>query len=208
LNKESTVNIITANTPLETRVHQQEFALTGYVTEYVGGSILFSRLNRLFKCDKISIAMEAYCDWGNVTNEDLLIFGGPVNNPLSKRLCEVYSNELPFHFNEYSLVSKDGAVRFDSLIDTGGIQKDYAMIINTVSPFDPSKRTIMIAGCRTMGCLGGALFMNDLKSFTFVKKSDPTVFKHNSYTLIIEVHSHNFSVLGKPRLVKVATFDV
>lgn len=208
LSHNAPIYFITANTPKSTRIDQNEFALTGYVTEFVGSSLLSSKLGKLFKNTSSFIGMEDYTNWGEISKNDIVLFGGPVNNPLTKKVLEDYRDFIPYYFNEYSLCMKNESVCYESIISDDNIQMDYALVINTKSPYQSDKRVILIAGCRTMGCLGGAIFMNQDKAHKIVKKLNKKIHKHNSYALVIKVKSHKFNIMGTPTLVSAVTFDV
>ena len=205
--KKNIVNIVTANTPKETRIVEEEYALTGYVTEFIGASILSNKAEELFSSQKIKIFMSDYITMANATQDDLILFGGPVNNPITAEIMKVYNEYLPFGFQEYSLVSKDGLERFDSIPPSDNVQKDFALVMNLPNPFDVSKRVIIVAGCRTMGCLGGAKFLALPKAPKLIKKLNKKYNSKNSYALIIEVNSYAFDILGVPNIIKAKEFD-
>ena len=74
-NQNNIVNIITANTPEEYRIDVNEFAITGYVCEYLGASIISTNLKKAYKNLNTEIYMEFEDKYK--TDENLVLIGGP-----------------------------------------------------------------------------------------------------------------------------------
>ena len=93
------ISIVTANTPIETRVDENEFAVTGYVAEYMGADNITSALERIYKNASFQIDMECFFDYRNII-QNLVVIGGPVNNPLAKKIFDKI--DIPFELETYS----------------------------------------------------------------------------------------------------------
>ena len=199
LESDPKVHVVTANTPPETRIDQKEFAVTGYITEYMGAAHLSSALKRIYKQAVFYYDMECFFDYRNL-RENLILIGGPVNNPATGRLFREL--EIPYEFDGFSLVHKKTDRRFDAVI-TDYIEEDYALVVNCRNPFAGSgkskKRCVLIAGCRTIGCYAGALYLAE-------HARQLKVGKHENYAFVVKIKGHSYSAIGDPELVEIEYF--
>lgn len=208
------VYIVTANTPIETRVVSNEFAVTGYISEYMAADNITSFLERVYKKIKFEIDMQCYFNYKNVT-KDVIVIGGPVNNPLTRKIFDKVN--LPFKFVDYDLVNIQNQKVYKSEINIDVaeqyIEKDYCLIVNMMNPLDndDDSRAIIIAGCRTLGCYAGAKFLTRdykkiSKSLSNMNIDESELQKSNNYALVIETSGYSYSVIGTPKLVDVVIF--
>ena len=67
--------------------------------------------------------------------------------------------------------------------------------------YNPKKRTILIAGCRSIGCLAGAKYMAELfnDKNSMIKK----IYNYDEYALVLKVFSHSLNDVGVPELIEV-----
>ena len=195
----NTVSIITANTPDSYRIDESEYAVTGYVCEYVGASIISSHLKKTYKEIKTDIYMEFEKRY-DVT-ENLIFIGGPNHNPLSKKLLS--REEIPFYFEEFSLINKKTQQEYKSKAsddsDIQHIEEDYILIINTKSLFNSKKRIILIAGCRSIGCLAGARYMTEF--FKMDSSIIKNLYNYDEYALVLKVLSHSINSVGVAEII-------
>lgn len=195
------VNVITANTPHETRIDEKEYALTGYVSEYMAADSITSCIEKLYKNVSVQIDMEHFFDYRNITN-NMIIIGGPVNNPLSKKLFA--DMDFPYSFEGFTIVNKHNQTRYTPVINQY-IEKDYAYVANFQNPYNEENRILLFAGCRSLGCYAGAKalskhYQNPLLQ-NFLKTNED-----KNYAFIVETNGHTYSAIGNPKIIEFQSF--
>jgi hypothetical protein len=143
-------SIVVADGPLsETQhptIHPAEFAaateLSGYLAQTLRISVSRVRASVDFPLDE---ALE-----GN-----LILIGGPLYNRVHRLMLERL--ELPYEFRDRVLVRISDGRTFAPVSSADGVAAvDYGLVVITANPYNPSSRLILLAGCRTFGCLGAA----------------------------------------------------
>lgn len=192
------MGIVTASTPERIRIQEDECAALGYITEYMGASNIMYHLNKVYSKIKFDIDMECFFNEKDL-NKNIILIGGPVNNRLTRRFLEEIN--IPFRFEGYTLVDELNNKRYDAVISNDNIETDYSLIVNWDNPFVPGYRTIMICGCRTIGCYAGVLFLTE--SFRELKLMK----NQKNHVAIVKTKGGSYHVIGKPALVSFNVFD-
>lgn len=73
--------------------------------------------------------------------------------------------------------------------------EDFALIMNVKNPYDPEKRVIFIAGCRSIGCYGGAIFLSQQ-----LKEIQKKV-HWDEYALVVSCSGDAEDLNARPKLV-------
>lgn len=201
------ISIITANTPDDHRFDGNEKVTLGYTYEYMGSALLIGAIKQIYKNKaEISINMQFQSPKRNL-KDNLVLFGGPVHNPLTKQvffgsLENKPLIEVPFHFKDFTLVNELNGEIYDALSQGEYYGEDYALIINTNNPWNKNKRVIGILGCRSVGCYGAAMFLskqsNQHKNFKKYK---------GSYLAVIKCESDETGLIDDPTVIYHAEFN-
>ncbi len=208
------VHIVTANTPENTRIDGNEYAVTGYLSDYLSADRLTSHLRNVFKGLQFSINMESYFNYDSA-GDNLIIIGGPVNNPLARKVMGEI--DLPFEFQGYSLVNKFKIKEYSPVIsedlENRFIEKDYGLLVNIGNPFDHnrSSRIVIIAGCRILGCYAGARFLTQpyRKIRQSLREQDirgRALGGKRNFALVVEASGHGHRLVGFPKLIDYEFF--
>ena len=204
---ETWLKFITANPLLE---DASELVTCGYVFEYRAAGELGSTMNKLYGPNlKISTAMSkphfSYT-YGEL-DTNLILIGGPFHNCVTRNFLERMGNSWPFRFEEdATLVYTDPTGKLPQqrftpkVVDGKYYGEDYALIMNVKNPYDPAKRVIFIAGCRSIGCYGGAIFLS--QQLKELRKKAPW----DEYALVVSCSGDAEDLNARPRLV--ATFPL
>lgn len=203
LNNNNGVTVITANTPEDTRINETEFALTGYVMEYMSADKITSHIDRLYKGMTTSIDMEAYT-LDKELRENLVLIGGPITNPKTKKVMERIKN-LPYEFRGYALTRKNSEKLYETKFssDDSSIDEDYGLIVNCQNPYNYEKRVIILAGCRNFGCYIGA------EQLVTMKKNDLNLISSTSdYAIVVKGMVLNHSNICEISIVDYQEFNI
>lgn len=87
-------------------------------------------------------------------NENLIIFGGPVHNQVSKRMLEKLQPSVGFE--GFDTVHKPSGDRHSARIENEKIVEDFGIVVARKNPFNREKRVLIFAGSRVYGNLGAA----------------------------------------------------
>jgi hypothetical protein len=127
--------------------------------DVLAANYISSSLQRIFPGRRIHVrsasAFRAEHDLGG----NLVIVGGPATNRYFAAMAERLELPIEFEvFRERSILIKksDGSRRPQVVDDEGRTIKDYAVLILSSNPFDPTARVIMVAGCGTLGTTAAA----------------------------------------------------
>jgi hypothetical protein len=143
-------SIVVADGPLNEAkrptIHPAEFAaateVSGFLAQTLRVSVTRVRASVNFPMDE---SLE-----GN-----LILIGGPVYNRVHRLMLERL--DLPYQFQDRTLVRIKDGQRFAPISSDEGVATvDYGLIVITANPYNQRSRLIMLAGCRTFGCLGAA----------------------------------------------------
>jgi hypothetical protein len=145
------VSIVTAEGP---EPDSTEYTITVYPAEYAAATEIAHYLGSELRCDVERICTSSEFPPDHAIRGNLVLIGGPVHSPLTRMMLE--RTQVPFHFEEYTLVNSQSGERFDAEIKDGVVTSDVALVVVTDNPFNPSNRVVMVAGCRTYGCIAGA----------------------------------------------------
>jgi hypothetical protein len=151
LNRGATVSIVTADGP---EPDPTEYTITVYPAEYAAATEIAHYLGSELRCNVERICTSGEFPEDHAITGNLVLIGGPVHNRLTRIMLE--RTEVPFHFEEYTLVDDRSGERFDAEIRGDVIVSDVALVVVTDNPYSPSNRVVMVAGCRTYGCIAGA----------------------------------------------------
>lgn len=179
----------------------------GYTFEYMALGEINSLFRYVYNAKKSIPCKMARLDSENYFFElqnHLILIGGPNHNSVTKSLFFSEYVNYPFSFvNNNSLVyRKPGSSAIEKIYksktlkgSSGDFQNDYALILNVKNPRNKQKRIILICGCRSIGCYGGAVFFsNHLKELKNIVR-DP------EYALVIECAGNNEGLIHEPKLV-------
>ena len=213
-NETPDINCFTANPGIR---DSDELVELGYVFEYMAiGEIKSKFYEVLPNGTNINVNM-SNLEFEKITptllKNNLVVIGGPFHNSVTRDLFSRIDN-LPFHFEEdASLVytyedgrtdkytpnlydpnkNKDGSSFFDN---------DYALILNIKNPYDIGKRIILIAGCRSVGCYGAAVYLTEhLDDIKNKIKSD-------EYALVITCNGEKENLVGKPKFCNYYPLEI
>jgi hypothetical protein len=151
LHRGAAVSIVTADGP---EPDPTEYTITVYPAEYAAATEIAHYLGSELRCDVERICTSNEFPDDHAITGNLVLIGGPVHNRLTRLMLE--RTKVPFHFEEYTLVNDQSGERFDAEIKDDVIVSDVALVVVTDNPFNSTNRVVMVAGCRTYGCIAGA----------------------------------------------------
>lgn len=173
--------------------------------EYRAAGELGSTMNKLYGPNlKIKTAMSkdhfSYT-YGDLSS-NLILIGGPFHNCVTRNFLERMGTSWPFRFeDDATLVYTDPegklpTQRFTPLaVDEKYYGEDFALIMNVKNPYDPEKRVIFIAGCRSIGCYGGAIFLS--QQLKEIRKK----VHWDEYALVVSCSGDAEDLNARPKLV-------
>jgi hypothetical protein len=160
--RNESVSIVTADGP---DPDPTEYTITVYPAEYAAALEIAHYLGGELGCRIERICTSSEFPEDHAIEGNLVLIGGPVHNPLTALMLERL--HVPFHFEGYTLVNENSGERYDAVIENEMIVSDVALIVTAPNPYNPSNRVVLIAGCRTYGCVAGARqLINPLVSIT------------------------------------------
>ena len=190
-------SIVVADGPLSDAkrptIHPAEFAaateLSGYLTQTLRISVTRVRPSVNFPLDE---ALE-----GN-----LILIGGPVYNRVHRLMLERL--DLPYEFRDRVLVRLEDGMTFAPVSSADGVAAvDYGLIVITVNPYNPKSRLVLLAGCRTFGCLGAARAMIG----PYVGQLVPHVRRNLSCCVVVRMDVVDDGYVGRLQVVDSAFFS-
>lgn len=206
---ETWLKFITANPQLE---DVSELVTCGYVFEYRAAGELGSTMNKLYGPDlviKTAMSKDHFSYTSGDLRSNLVLIGGPFHNCVTRHFLEWMGPSWPFHFEEdATLVYTDPegklpSQRFSPVAMEGKFYgEDYALIMNVKNPYDPEKRLIFIAGCRSIGCYGGAIFLSQQ-----LKEIHKKV-QWDEYALVVSCSGDAEDLNARPKLEEVFPLNV
>lgn len=206
---ETWLKFITANPQLE---DASELVTCGYVFEYRAAGELGSTINKLYgpnlKIKTVMSKNEFSYTYGELSSNIILI-GGPFHNCVTRNFLERMGASWPFHFeSDATLVYTDpeGKLptrRFTPLeVDKSYYGEDFALIMNVKNPYNPEKRVIFIAGCRSIGCYGGAIFLS--QQLKEIRKKAPW----DEYAVVVSCSGDAEDLNARPKLVDTFPLNI
>lgn len=152
--RRASFSVVVADGPIDrygnTSVHPAEFAAATEICSF---------LARAFRVPAPKVSVSNDFPIGPALEEDLIVIGGPIHNAIHRAVVE--KTPIPYEFQGRRLVRDDGRV-FEPVNAENGLPTiDYGLIVVTPNPFNENKRVVLLAGCRTFGCLGAARAMTD-----------------------------------------------
>ncbi|WP_433003694.1 hypothetical protein [Kribbella sp. CA-294648] len=191
----SDFSIVVADGPLSEKnrptIHPAEFAAATELSGYLAHSL---RINVTRVRASINFPLDEALE-GN-----LILIGGPIHNQVHRLMLERL--ELPYEFQDRDLVRvKDGKV-FAPVSSADGVAKiDYGLIVITANPYNPDARLVLLAGCRTFGCLGAtrAIIGPTITQFTSRAQAG------RSYCLVVQMDVVD-NYVGRVQVVDHAYF--
>ncbi len=205
------VECITANPDSKDNA---EHVSLGYVFEYMSVGELKSTWTKNFKDLEINVNMSPSINTLNtdIPDENLLVIGGPFHNKVCKNILDFFGKKLPFYWK--TVGDEDAVLHFEHdgktdtytpLLTSDGTRsyysRDYAIIVNAKHPNVKNKRVILLIGCRSIGCYGGAVFLS--KHLNKVKLKD----LGDEYALIVKVNGEEDQLTSTPRLEATYTLN-
>lgn len=127
-----------------TAVYPTEMSAANEVSAYLTES-LGCRVTRV--CTSKEFSPREY-------EHNLVVIGGPIHNSVARTVLGRI--RPPLHFEEHDLVDDSTDRRYKPKIVDGKIVGDTSLLVLAPNPFNAQARVIVIAGCRTYGCLAGA----------------------------------------------------
>lgn len=185
---------------------KQEHTALGYPFEYMALGEVNSMFRYVYKIDKSIACKMAKCSFEE-NNPDLqnhlILIGGPPHNSITKHIFDKF--EIPFSFGQNNTLiyqpknESNKSTLYHPELANGNedfFKKDYALILNIRNPYakDNARRLILICGCRSIGCYGGAVFLsNHLRE---IKK----IVKDSEYALVVECEGNAEGLICEPKL--------
>lgn len=162
-----------ATSPDRPTIHPAEFAAATQLSGYLAKSL---RINvtqvRVAKSFPVSEGIES----------NLIVIGGPIHNRVHRLMLERLA--LPYEFRGRSLVRLEDGVAFEPVSSADGLAKiDYGFIVITANPFNSNARLVLLAGCRTFGCLGATRAIIE----PTVNRIAPLVRAGRSYCVVVKM---------------------
>lgn len=204
--EQPSIHFVTANTG---HYDGEELVTLGYIFEYMSvGEIksFFSKLYAPFPSMTTNMSPERFESVKlKDLKQNLVLIGGPFHNRVTGSLLTRMVN-CPFRYDpDATLVytpPEGEEKRFTPLAyDPDGIsgekpyfESDYCLIMNIKNPWDSSKRVILISGCRSVGCYGGAVYLSSRLSE--LNKMDLT----DEYALVIQCDGEREDLVSPPQL--------
>lgn len=204
--EQPSIHFVTANTG---HYDGEEMVTLGYIFEYMSvGEIkaCFSKLYSPYPSMTTNMSPEHFESVKlKDLKQNLVLIGGPFHNRITGALLARMVN-CPFHYDsDATLVytSPEGKEdRFTPLAyDPDGVsgekpyfESDYCLIMNIKNPWDSSKRVILISGCRSVGCYGGAVYLSSRLSE--LRKKDLA----DEYALVIQCDGEREDLVSPPQL--------
>lgn len=197
---ETWLKFITANPQL---ADESELVSCGYVFEYRGAGELGSTMNKLYGPNlqiKTTMSRVDFSYTYSDLSTNLILIGGPFHNSVTRNFLERMGTSWPFRFEpDSTLVYTDpdgNKTPFKpKTINKEYYGEDYALIMNVKNPYDPEKRVIFIAGCRSIGCYGGAIFLS--QQLKEIRKKVPW----DEYALVVSCSGDAEDLNARPKLM-------
>lgn len=187
---------------------EQEYTYLGYPFEHMALGEINSMFRYVYKVNKSLPHKIARIDFENYPNEvfynNLILIGGPVHNSITKNFVFSGNIRLPFSYDEnnnliFSSDNNSKQIRYEAVMYNGDdkyFEKDYALILNIKNPKDDKKRVILISGCRSIGCYGGATFLsNNLKKIK-------NIVKDQEYAIVVECEGNKDGLIKEPKFIQ------
>lgn len=186
---------------------EQEHTNLGYPFEHMALGEINSMFRYVYKIDKsipCKMSKPNFEDYNHEFQNHLILIGGPNHNSITKNL--IFSNsKIPFSYNQNNTLvyfQKNGSSEITKTYspqmadgDNNFFKKDYALILNIKNPHDYQKRIILICGCRSIGCYGGAVFLSN-----YLKKIKKIV-NDPEYALVVECKGNDDGLISEPKFV-------
>lgn len=212
--EKNTVQFITANTG---QYDGNELVTLGYIFEYMSVGEIKSFFSKLYAPNPsmtTTMSPERFSDiQQRYIKQNLVLIGGPFHNKVTGALLNRMDN-CPFHYDsDATLVYAPAAgeeVRYtpkmyDPSAESGQksfFENDYCLIMNVKNPLDPTKRVILISGCRSVGCYGGAVYLcTKLNEINKLAQSD-------EYALVIQCDGEREDLVSPPQLCACYPLDI
>lgn len=143
-------SVVVADGPLnaygQPTVHPAEFAAATEIMSFLG---------RTFRAGTPHVSIANGYPLDAALERSLVVIGGPIHNAVHRIMIE--RMKVPYEFRDRVLVRTTDDVSFTPQESGGGVPAvDYGLIVIGPNPFNPRARVVLLAGCRTFGCLGAA----------------------------------------------------
>ncbi|MBQ9104061.1 MAG: hypothetical protein IJY57_03125 [Clostridia bacterium] len=192
---------ITANPEVD---DEGECVTLGYVFEYMSVGELQSTWSKCFSDLEFNVTMSSK-ENTVIPPENLLVIGGPFHNQITRLILEQF--DFPFGWDSdanLTFKTETGVDTYSPKL-TGFTKQfygeDYSLVLNIKNPTSPDKRILLIIGCRSIGCLGGAIFLS--KHMNKIKRKGLT----DEYAFVVKVSGNEEQLTSDPRLEKVYSLD-
>jgi hypothetical protein len=124
--------------------------------EFAAATEIIESITRQFQCHVGRVSTASQFPKDRLVDSHLVVIGGPINNEIYRNLTERLA-DFPYAFDGRVLVDVTKNVRYEPLEDSdGNLSHDIALIVLTRNPLNLDRRLVILAGCRTFGCLGAA----------------------------------------------------
>lgn len=127
--------------------------------EFAAATEIIESITRQFQCHVGRVSTASQFPKDRLVDSHLVVIGGPINNEVYRNLTGRLA-DFPYAFEGRVLVDVTKNVRYEPLEDPdGNLSHDIALIVLTRNPLNLDRRLVILAGCRTFGCLGAARLM-------------------------------------------------
>lgn len=209
------IRFITANTG---QYDGEEMVTLGYIFEYMSVGEIKAFFSKIFAPNPqmtTTMSLERFTDIKRKDiKQNLVLIGGPFHNSVTGALLNKMEN-CPFRYDltDATLIFTTPSgeeVRYtpkmyDPSAESGMrsyFENDYCLVMNVKNPLDSSKRIILISGCRSVGCYGGAVFLSS--QLTQAKK----LVQSDEYALIIQCDGEREDLVSTPQLCACYPLDI
>jgi hypothetical protein len=176
--KSSTVQVVVADGPLSSygfpTIHPAEFAAATEISMFLQHGLNTS-VGRVCSASAFPA--------NDLLEETLVIIGGPVHNSLYRTFAAEIA--LPYYFDDRDLVRAADEHRFRPIMSTAGVASvDYGLVVSTANPFNAKSRVVLLAGCKTFGCLGAARALIG----PFVRTTAKSLPRTDNFCLVVKMN--------------------
>lgn len=135
-------------------------------------------------------------DLSQIHNSDVVLIGGPNNNPCSHHMFEALRSQgkLSAEFQGYSVHSlKTGSIWSTNFDNKEQVDDDYAIAYGFQNPFNQKYRVLILAGCKGVGTIGVVKWVVSgqlAEKFPLLRKSD------KEFCYLVKCHAESGELIG------------
>lgn len=134
---------------------------------------------------------------GDISNQDLVLLGGPAANAITAEVWRHIESKLPFSFNlDQSSLSVSGRTYLPLEDAEGRLVKDFALLIRVSDALAAGRRVLLCCGCHGHGTLGAVSASTDR---TFAGELSKRISREQDFCALLEMDIRQGAV-SPPRL--------